>query len=469
MADLDYGDIQGTILRGYRVDHARHFVLRVVDGAAARRFLVSLVDGAAGVPQVTTAARWTVKPECFLNLGLTYAGMAALGVPQASLSTFPAAFQRGATSPETAQLVGDVGASEPSKWTGGLGDGDAVHLVLSLWSLGDRVVIDEVSAALRAAFAGALEELSALDADALPDNKVHFGYTDNISQPHVEGAPPTKRPRPDKQPLAPAGEFLLGHENQYGAVYRVSPDALSTNSSFAAFRVLEQDVAGFEQFLQTYSAQAGIDPEMLAAKVCGRWRTGVPLVLSPDTGTPDPPLPPERINDYEYVSTDPSLDDTFGYRCPVGSHMRRTNPRDAKVVGGGGHLHRIIRRAMPYGPPYDPAHPDDRPRGLMGYFINADLTNQFELVMSQWVNASDFVMSVPGAGGANPVKNISGEDVLLGVNDPSSSSFTVSFPPSGTTPWANRTVTGFSPYVTTSGGAYLYLPSITALGYLAAL
>src|SRR3712207_7169357 len=50
-----------------------------------------------------------------------------------------------------------------------------------------------------------------------------------------------------------------------------------------------------------------------------------------------------------YVSADPSLDDTFGYRCPVGSHMRRTNPRDAKVVGGGGHLHRIIRRAMPYG------------------------------------------------------------------------------------------------------------------------
>jgi Dyp-type peroxidase family len=469
VAALDYGDIQGTVLRGYRVDHARHFVLRVVDAAAARRFLGSLVDDAPGVPQVTTAARWTVKPQCFLNLGLTCAGLAAVGVPQSSLSTFPAAFVRGATSPDTAKLVGDVGASDPSQWIDGLADGSAVHLLLSIWSLGDRAVIDEVSSSLRDAFAAALEELSALDADALPDNKVHFGYTDNISQPHVEGAPPTKRPRPDQQPVAPAGEFLLGHENQYGAVYRVSPDALSTNSSFAAFRVLEQDVAGFEEFLQTYSAQVGVDPEMLAAKVCGRWRTGVPLVLSPDTGTPDPPLPPERINDYEYVSSDPALDDTFGYRCPVGSHMRRTNPRDAKVVGGGGHLHRIIRRAMPYGPPYDPSRRDERRRGLMGYFINADLTNQFEFVMSQWVNASDFVMSVPGPGGANPVKNISGEDVLLGVNDPASSSFTVSLPPSGTTPWANRTITGFSPYVTTTGGAYCYLPSITALRYLAAL
>jgi hypothetical protein len=469
VAALNYGDIQGTILRGYRVDHARHFVLRVADPANARRVLGSLVDGTPGMPQVTTAERWRVKPVCFLNVGLTCPGLAALGVPQDDLSTFPAAFVRGATAPATAQLVGDVGASDPSRWVGGLSDGGAVHLILSLWALVGRGTIDEVSAVLRGAFAGAFDELSALDADALPDNKVHFGYTDNISQPHVEGAPPTKRPRPDRQPVAPAGEFLLGHENQYGARYTVTPEPLSTNSSFAAFRVLDQDVAGFEGFLQTYSAQAGIDAETLAAKVCGRWRTGVPLVLSPDTGTPTPPLPPERINDYDYVSNDPSTDDTFGYRCPVGSHMRRANPRGEKVVGGGGHLHRIIRRAMPYGPPYDPDRPDQQPRGLIGWFINADLTNQFEFVMSQWVNASDFVMSVPGPGGANPVKNISGEDAVLGVNEPSSSSFTLSSPASGTPPWTNRKITGFSPYVTTRGGAYCYLPSITALKYLAAL
>jgi deferrochelatase/peroxidase EfeB len=331
-------------------------------------------------------------------------------------------------------------------------------------------VIDEVSGVLRTTFAGALEELSALDADALSDNKVHFGYTDNISQPHVEGAPPTKRPRPDQQPVSPAGQFLLGHVNQYGATYSVSPTALSTNSSFAAFRVLEQDVAGFESFLKTYAARIGIDAETLAAKVCGRWRTGVPLVLSPDTGNPSPPLPSERINDYDYVSADPTLDDTFGYKCPVGSHMRRANPRGEKVVGGGGHLHRIIRRAMPYGPPYDPERPDDgQRRGLMGWFISADLTNGFEFVMSQWVNASDFVMSVAGSSGANPVKNISGQDPILGVNNPSSSSFTVSFPPSEAGPWPNQTASGFAPYVTTRGGAYCYLPSVTALKHLAAL
>ena len=39
---------------------------------------------------------------------------------------------------------------------------------------------------------------------------------------------------------------------------------------------------------------------------------------------------------------------------------------------------------MPYGPAYDPAHPDSTPRGLIGYFINGSLTNQFEFLQGQW-------------------------------------------------------------------------------------
>jgi len=121
---------------------------------------------------------------------------------------------------------------------------------------------------------------------------------------------------------------------------------------------------------------------------------------------------------------------------------------------------------MPYGPPYDPGHPDDTARGLVGMFINADLANQFEFLMSSWVNSATFVKSVAGPNGTNPVKNISGQDVLCGVNDPSSSSFTLASP-SG--PAGNQRLTGFSGFVTTRGGAYCYLPSITALRYLARL
>ncbi|HEY6291745.1 MAG TPA: hypothetical protein VI455_09330 [Terriglobia bacterium] len=45
--------------------------------------------------------------------------------------------------------------------------------------------------------------------------------------------------------------------------------------------MIETDVVGFENYLQ--SNKGKIDPELLAAKMCGRWRNGVPLALSPDT------------------------------------------------------------------------------------------------------------------------------------------------------------------------------------------
>jgi hypothetical protein len=83
------------------------------------------------------------------------------------------------------------------------------------------------------------------------------------------------------------------------------------------------------------------------------------------------------------------------------------------------------------------------------------------------VNGSTFVRSVSGPDGANPVNNISGQDVILGVNAQSASSFTVSFPPSGTPPKpVNRKLTGFAPFVTTRGGAYCFLPSISALRFI---
>jgi hypothetical protein len=137
--------------------------------------------------------------------------------------------------------------------------------------------------------------------------------------------------------------------------------------------------------------------------------------------------------------------------------------------------HRIVRRAMPYGPAYDPAHPDSTPRGLIGYFINASLTNQFEFLTKQWNLATDFVKAATSPAGipGNAYYNSSGQDVFLGVNDPSNpsgtnySSFTLPAP--GAKGSGNTTVTGFSRMIFTRGGAYCFLPSISGLKYLSAL
>ena len=154
--------------------------------------------------------------------------------------------------------------------------------------------------------------------------------------------------------------------------------------------MIETHVVAFESL---QSNKDRIEPELLAAKMCGRWRNGVPLALSPDTDAPPGGMLPEQLNDFEYVNAD-GTGDPKGLRCPVGSHIRRVNPRGQPVArqgvpGGSNNTHRLIRRGMPYGPVYDPAEPyDGVERGLFGDFINANIENQYEFLLSQWVNDS---------------------------------------------------------------------------------
>lgn len=479
---IDYADVQGTILRGYRVNLARHFILSITDTAKAGQFIAGLVDGTGGLPRITTAARWTGKPDSMLNLAFTAAGLTKLGVTAAQLATFDASFTGGATNAATAALIGDSGDSAPQNWIGGLANGAAVHAILSVWVTQDPAELERVTATLRAAFAGCITELSSFDANALPDNHIHFNYRDNIAQPNVAGAPNRKRETPDDQdPPVATGEFLLGYANESNDVYSVQPEELSKNSSYAAFRILEQDVAGFEAFLAKYAPQAGMDAEMLAAKVCGRWRNGNPTELQPDSpGTSL--LPDSQVNNFTYVGSTMETDDTLGIKCPIGSHIRRNNPRNEAVTGGSNsRSHRIVRRAMPYGPPYDPSAPPEPappPRGLIGYFINASIFNQFEFLSSQWNQVATFVASAfdpNGAADGDAVYNISGGDIFLGVNDPTleveepgASSFTIAAI-GGERGSNNKTIAGYSRMVTTRGGAYVFFPSITGLRYLAAL
>ncbi|AIY41742.1 Peroxidase [Collimonas arenae] len=473
MADpvIDYDDVQGTILRGYRVDMARHFILSITNPQAAGRLIGALVDGSNGLPKITTARHIQPKPPCFLNISFTCPGLARLGINAKQLATFDHSFQLGATNSASAEAVGDIGSSAPQNWIGGLQDGAKVHVLLSLWVTESAEVLESISAQLRAAFNGCMTELYAQDAHALPDNKVHFGYRDSIAQPTVIGAPATKREAPDDQPAVKTGEFLLGYQNEINGSYTVSPPELSTNSSYAAFRILEQDVAGFDAILARYAEQTGLDTEMLAAKICGRWRNGNPLELMPDA--PGEVLPPSKLNNFNYVTGVAPSDDTLGLTCPIGSHIRRNNPRNGDVNGGGTRgstNHRIVRRAMPYGPAYDPQHPVNAPRGLTGYFINASIFNQFEFVTRDWNDTYLFVKAATGPGGSNDgnaVSNITGHDVFLGINDPVDSSFTLAGKgPHGS---GNTLLEGFSRTITTRGGAYCFFPSITGLRYLAKL
>jgi deferrochelatase/peroxidase EfeB len=479
---LDLADIQGFILRGYRMPMVRHFLVSVGDPSYARKLLGQFVSGnESAAPQITTAEDWHVgfapgpgdnpadsprrKPDYCLNIGITWAGMVALEikdrVPAISFKSFPA-FAAGAA--ERAKLVGDTGPSAPENWIGAFGKGRD-HLLVTLHALSPDA-LTSYSERLSALFAegGAFRETWRQDGVALmemtdgrpvPTSKVHFGYTDGISMTTIHGGP--ERYPPDHQQPCEPWLFVLREDSENYVV--PEPRELGLNGSFACFKMIMTDVVGFEKFLQ--SNKDKIDPELLAAKICGRWRNGIPLALSPDTDSPPGGIPLEELNNYDYVNADGS-GDPKGLRCPVGAHMRRINPRGQPVTGqshpgGSNNTHRLIRRGMPYGPVYDPAKPyDGIERGLLGYFINATLENQYEFVLSQWVNDSAFAGSVR----LNPKS----KDPMIGTQDPTESIFVI--PREGAPP---ITVTGLSTFITTKAAAYCFLPSITAIKFISAL
>lgn len=463
VSEKDLQQIQGLVLRGYKHHRcARHFVVSVAQTPEARNILGQLAVGSAKPElQITTAEWWgEEKPDCVLNVSLTYAGLQRLGVSSVNLSKFPFEFREGAI--KRAPRIYDCDDSAPGKWWGGMSEEDKVHLIFSLFARSGSVLDDETTA-LRGILKPAFTENFSQDAAALPGGVVHFGYKDAISQPHIDGV--EKKSLPYPLAASPAGDFLLGYESSFGWHYYpdLAHTILGRNGSFGAFRILLQDVAGFEAFLNEAAPKAGMSVEMLAAKIMGRWRSGEPVALCP-TGKHS--VADEKLNMFLYsaATKDQGEADPQGVACPIGSHIRRANPRDQFVSGGIPQASRLLRHNLPFGPPFDPRRPNDGiHRGQVGYFINANFNVQFELVMNQWLNTDSVTMGC-----------ISGKDLIAGANDPSTSVFSaptraVAGYPRSCDQVAPKVVSSFNRFVQTRGSAYCFFPSIEALKYIAAL
>ena len=434
------------------------------------------------VPQITTAEDWHVgfgpgpgdnpddaprrKSDYCLNVGITWPGLVALGieerVPTLSFKSF-SAFVEGAA--QRAELVGDAGPSSPQNWIAGFGQGDD-HVLVTLHAISEEFMASYSDRLCAWSTEGdAFREIWRQDGMALmemhdgqpvPTAKVHFGYTDGISTPVIRGGP--ERYQPDHQQPCEPWLFVLQEEAENYMV--PEPRQLGLNGSFAVFKKVETDVVAFEDFLQSHKNR--IDPELLAAKMCGRWRNGVPLAVSPDTDSPAGGISPEQLNDFGYVEADGS-GDAKGIHCPVGAHIRRVNPRGEPVAGqgvpgGSNNAHRLIRRGLPYGPIYDPGEPyDGVERGMLFQFINSYIENQYEFVLRRWVNDSEFA----GAVRLHPAS----KDPLIGVQEPGDSILVIP-QANGAEPIELRDLSSF---VTTKAAAYTFLPSITAIRFIAAL
>jgi deferrochelatase/peroxidase EfeB len=346
----------------------------------------------------------------------------------------------------------------------------------------------------------------------LPTPREHFGFTDGIGDPVFEGQYPPdrekvavlgrgKRVDGKWKPLA-AGEFVLGHADESQELPPTSkPHEFMRNGTFMAYRKLHENVATFHEVVedesQNYARIMDISieeaRETILAKMCGRWSDGVPLSVIPgyadwiafgqERGWRDKEtgaflktvdgwkahtgyIRSPEASDFRYA------DDMAGFKCPAGSHLRRVNtrdyldplndasfdektgkqPRNPKATSALNKRRRILRRGLPYGPPWSEEKTDETEQGVIMLIMGASLFRQFEFVQQQWIQYGlDFHQ------GNNTCP-------MLGNHEHHKRHVIPADPASGKPPYI---MSKLKTFVECRGGDYFFVPSMVALRMIA--
>jgi len=481
--ELELHDIQGVLRRGYkRLREARFLLLAVVDAPLAREYLQRLCS------RITLAHD---APENFaIQVAFTAPGLAALDVPESARGTFSREFLEGMDDGVRSDALGDRGDNDPGTWEWGRRSNpslpvdwgrpnDPIHVMVMVYAL-NKATLEHELIGERAAIARGFRIVREKETSSLFHQKEHFGWTDGISMPRIAGMPHDGRKNTETwtTPI-PAGEFVLGYRNDYGA-FTECPMAepvddpanhlpfdgdqkhLGRNGTYLVYRELTQDVHGFWDYLAKHSREPGADPMAraiaLGAKMVGRWPSGAPLVVSPDKDRPEH----AAANAFTYCK------DLVGTSCPPGAHIRRSNPRDVLAVEDRSpdasmamvRKHQMLRRGRPFGPPVSDklvpsemlaAGPDGERRGLHFICLVGSIGRQFEFVQRAWINSGNFdAMFKDG----DPIAAARRRD--SNAND----EFTCPATP------VRRKYKDVPRFTRLVGGAYFFLPGLAALRFI---
>jgi deferrochelatase/peroxidase EfeB len=506
---LDFEEIQALVFNGMgRQRSAELLPVRIPEGSEGWREWLRALAGETGsvstlfqaaaaspdavafgeAPPKERAACVAFSAEGLRRMGLDRISYHQAGAPAStSLGSFPQAFVDGMASEERARILGDAGEGHPSKWRW---YAEATpHAVLLLYA-SDRTSLDAYAADVRKRLTGTygLNVLAPIRMQDLPENldelREPFGFHDGVSQPIMRG---TRRFHDSVNAMhaVEPGEFILGYPDNRGDIppspvvddtydddilpdlvanlpsrfpdFRgeraAAPRDLGRNGSFLVIRQLEQNVAGFNAHADRLAAQLqpafpneNITRDWVTARMVGRWQDGSSLARHPSApgGAPD--------NDFLFGADDPQ-----GNRCPYGAHIRRAFPRDSlnpehKQQLEISNRHRILRR----GRAYEAWEGEDRSEGLVFMALNADIERQFEFVQQTWISSPTF-------------HDVSEEidPIATGRTQTEASSgggaFTIQ---SSAGPVTLRNIQSF---VTVKNGGYFFLPSRSALRFLATL
>ena len=352
-------NIQGLVVRGYTHPCSCHLLYRFPDKKKAAGFIKDLL------PYVQSGVPWVKKPDFMLNMAFTFTGLqiaSPLNVDE--LQNFSDTFKQGPGSDNSQASLNDIGAGSPDKWLFGAFENEApvpgkqVDVVIHTYGMTDQDLEKIVTIVTASATKNNITELYPFENKGrliqypLPNNTIHFGYHDGISEPDLTW--PADFPA-DPDAVTDQGDlnnFLIGYPNssvQPGPSGGGSASDFSKDGCYNAFRVMFQDVKAFDKYLKDNAPKAAkllgkstdYAEEWIAAKLCGRWRNGSPLILSPEM--PDPET--ANATEYNYAG------DTKAMKCPFSGHTRVANPRDEPVFPREEPIPRLARRGMPYGAP----------------------------------------------------------------------------------------------------------------------
>jgi len=452
----DETNIQGMILRGFTHPYSCHMIFQFNSKAGAKGFIKAIF------PYIQSAESWgDLKPDMMINIGLTYSGIAtASDLNDTYLQYFPNAFIEGPASSGSQGSLNDWGVSDPSGWAFG-NDTPQQHVdcIVHAYAMSDATLAELVSIISDAAKTGGLMEFLPIangtkrleEYPLMPRNVIHFGYLDGIDQPKLTWNDP-----PDPGDNGDLRNFLIGYP-----LSTLGPGPTGDNPAgdfakdgcYNAFRMLEQDVEAFDNFLIANGPKAPKEmqqtpeyaQEWIAAKLNGRWRNGSPLELSPNA--PDPATSDATCFCYK--------GDTTGMKCPFAAHTRVGNPRDEVLNSAEPNpVPRLIRRGMAYGaPPTLKSYAGER--GLIGLFLCGSFATQFEMLYS-WINTTNF---------SNVFPSQQGQDGLIANRDMPGADTSYSIP----TADGPVTIDSLPHFVITRGTAYCLLPSISTLKSIAGI
>ena len=453
----DPQQIQGNILRPFGGRHQAFLALSFAnDRAGARRWLTGAAGRVSGTTDVPPKGPSRFSPgQSLLNVGLTANGLVVLHPETGDGLAAHDAFWRGPLGPRlddqgrlttTPALLGDVGRSDPGSWVVG-GLGPSVDALLTIAAGDEETISQAVRREEDAASAAGLKVLhvdrGVVHRDDRDRRYDHFGFVDGLSQPGVQGFADDAALPPSS--LVAAGEFILGcpgERRPATAAPRPVPARWMRGGSFQVFRRLAQDAQGWWERMESLR-QPGETAEEVAARAVGRRLDGKPLA------------DPSAQNDFTYKS-DPS-----GRTTPQFAHIRKVNPRDDEVFRDRGR--KMLRRGIPFGPPFDRSNPDGQQRGMLFNSYVASIEDQYEAVQRSWAGNAGFPSSYLAKYGriAAEPPTWDGFDPVLG---PSPDEAAERLPAAVVDKIPKLAYGGF---VTTTGAVYAFAPSLPVLRQLA--